>query len=411
MIRIVMVSCNTLRLRSDHHPLNPLSRFTGLPGSLQLVIITFLIILCSCPAFADDSFTTQICETPGVAFTASPSTAGPYPVTVHFEAKESGCINCQWTWTVGRTGWESSTYEDSYHYTNMLDYTFTRPGRYYVDVEVFVPDQCNGFNTASRARHEIEITGPALGGEGACLLIENNAHTLTPAEARSPMGRSPEFFADTLRCANCDYSWIIYKVDGDSFQDRRGRVREIMLNSGDIIPGSNKQRFTHDFQEAGTYEIISIVNNPTTCPKDMFNGGEHWTEVYYNVLEAEGAGDQVTIQTPPTTYPSLSPPLDETPAISPTQTPNPSMTPVPGRTYRATGDGVKELVPITTQQTLATLPPGRGGGPPTLRQRDGVPMRENTAATTPSTTTTRSPGFALAVTLCAGLVVLILRRK
>jgi hypothetical protein len=408
-----MVSLKIFRLRSDCPLPFSASRFSRLSGFWTLGVIALLMILCTSPASADDSFTTQLCETPGIDFTASLSAAGPYPVTVHFEAKESGCTNCQWTWTVGRPGWESATYEDTYHYPNMLDYTFVRPGRYNIDVEVFVPDQCNGYKAISHARHEIEVTGPALGGEGACLIIDNNVHTLTPAEARGEMGRSPEFFADAARCAACDYSWIIYKLDGDSIQGRRGRAREIPLSSGDIIPGTNNQRITHDFQEGGTYEIISIVNNPPACPKDMFNGGEHWTEVYYNVAGSEGYPGEVFVRTTPTTYPSLSPPPEVTTAISPTMPLNPSMTPVPGRTYRPTGEGVKELVPITTQQTLANLPPGRGGGAPTLRQRDGVPVGETTAsATSPTTaTTTRSPGFELPLVVGAWLVALVMFRK
>ncbi|NMB79280.1 MAG: hypothetical protein GYA23_09340, partial [Methanomicrobiales archaeon] len=129
----------------------PVTR-TIVAGILLILLLPALVV----PAAADD-FTTKVCENPGVEFTYFPATAGPYPATVHFEAKESNCVNCQWTWTIGRVGFESATYEDTFHYNNIMEYTFNRPGRYYVNVEVFVPDQCDGWKSAASKQEIIEI--------------------------------------------------------------------------------------------------------------------------------------------------------------------------------------------------------------------------------------------------------------
>jgi len=385
-------------------------------------IAVFLVLLALVvPVTAADDFSTQLCENPAVEFTYFPTNAGPYPATVHFEAKETGCSNCQWTWTVGRVGFDSSTYEDTFYYNNALDYTFNRPGSWFVRAEVYVPDQCGGFSSTSMRQEIIEISGEPLGGSGACMWLERGVIWVDPYESRGVTGRSPDFIASAPTCINCEYSWEIFEIedpgtnpDWNSIQIYK--VRDIPLESGDITQGYGNRMMSHTFQHPGVYQVAATVRNPAACPKDKFStGGEQTAYAYYIIPDpSKPYADTVT------TYPSMSvvPDITTVPVtttITPTWTLQQDAVPV-NRSFRATGDGVRTLEPIYTPAVVTTsVTLSRGGqvrgGPVTTQDRGLYHPGATEALPETSPTTTRTPGFALPAVICAGLVVLVMWRK
>lgn len=417
-----MVSLRHLVFRARDYPLaRPHSGIrifsTGIP------FLIFLLAFIS-PVAAGNDFSTQLCETPDVTFTYFPTTAGPWPATVHFEAKESNCINCQWTWTVGRVDVNSATYEDTFHYNNLLDYTFNRPGKFFVTVEVLVPDQCTGFPATASKQEIIEITGEPLGGNGACLWLDRGVLWADPYESWGVTGRSPDFVASAPTCINCEYSWEIFEIedpgpnrDWNSIQIYK--VRDIPLESGDIYQNYGNRMISHNFQQPGFYQLAATVRNPASCPKDKFStGGEQTAYAYYIIPDTSKPYAEV-----PPAYPSLSVMPDITTVSATTTTVAPSLTQqldaiLVNRTFRPTGEGVKELVPVYTPgpvTTSVTLAGSDRAGRPVTTTRDrtvpGGQAADIVATTIPPATTTRSPGFALPLVFCAGLVVLVLRYR
>ena len=320
------------------------------------------------------------------------------------------CSNCQYHWRVFKerpylTG--ELIYEN---YNPSFITSFSEAGTYTVDLNVTSPqpvcDATLAFDLAMKSIKAIDRC-PANS-----LAIEIQQ----PSERSIPGETAGSFWTATTskECDGCQYTWSLYRTSDEVFAD------PIPLASSNTVNFQGKPALQYTFTDVGRYKINVIISNPPDrgCNPNYYSS---WTVIHTveapfieaPVPEVPGPSESITIN-PATTTSAVNPTLTGTqPQVTNTVIPaatQPVGT-IPQGTVQPTGQATAR--PAGTPAPAQTSSENRASGlAPVVTT--GTSAESGLGAATlaaPMTTTKKSPGFALAGALCAGLLVLVMRRK
>jgi hypothetical protein len=289
-------------------------------------------------------------------------------------------------------------------------------------------ESCPNFPYTATSSQIIEITDPTPAGgvDGICsnprdafIMTTSITNTLsngvyTANTGQHDFGAQPNSGQGRF-CNNCVYTWKIqHSVDASGWGD----WEDVPLDPYTSTQQGLGSSLNYDFARPGFYAVTVEANNPPGCPG-----------VDVRVYTPQIMKKEVSILPSPTVTTSMGYAMEEkssykktapdtilelvTPTVIVTKSTQeilPQVLLTVGTTY--------PINPSSTLQPGSTIVPQQtlrgSGGPSTTIPATQATITATAPSVNPSSsmsTTTRTPGFALWITLCAGLVVLVLRRK
>ncbi len=400
----------------------------GIVRKITVLLALCVMIIGICPPAAADD-----CIQPVVTLSPANSNGEIGSVLSFTASTQNPCPNCDYSFRIVKTWDELGNWAYNQNIPlgnndispvdrNIMAHGFTDVGMYEVHVTVTNPSTCTPASQGE-AVAGLVIARPQtpIGFNGACSDPLSVGADVIQSSQTSEIGSStpPSWTAYTsAACYDCYYTWSVWKITPDTWvpYPSAGNNEWLMAGTGGRAP------FTFRFTEPGDYKINVKVANPTQCP----NSGWYTSMTAIHHVTAPAVGGQpsdplvispVALEVPATGTPGTTP----APTSAVTQ-PQVTYTAIPGTTQpvatipqgtlRPTGQATAQIsVTPAPASSYGTDKQASVAAPVVTTAAPGgsVPAAPTTAA--PMTATTRAPGFAFAGALCAGLVVLVLRRK
>jgi hypothetical protein len=401
----------------------------------EIVAILFLLASCFIPVSADDGPVAGIpCHSPRITNIISSTTPTGYaPLTITFTPQVTDCYECGYLWSITES--VAGGLGTNYYHERELTHTFAEPGGYTVQLRIFenMP-ACTGETSEATAYQSVNLHAPPSivtptqnvnCPDISTMTLEVRQTSDSTALVQYPSGsRSVQlrwFSSLSGSCPTCVYTWSIYKMT-DTFEP-------VSLGSGDILARYDGAALQHTFNQPGTYKIYLRMTNADSCPYTGDSRPYLPASVIHHVTDPVATPTiPIAMAIPPDdlTEVTLSPPV--APGSAPVNPGVSATTAVPAPAP-AQLQAANTILPMATQLPV-TVPQGTwqpAGTPvPALANADNpaanaapgvttaVPGGSGAAGVSPVAAplgTTRTPGFALGITLCAGLLVMTLRKK
>jgi len=392
---------------SDLHALPerkfPMLSCSHIPWSIFFAVL-ILATICIHPVSADEPACYQRTEIGNIYISAQ---SADMNTPVEISAQMAVCDQCYYHWYVSynNAGYLEQISEFT---TSSFTTTFTRPGTYEILLKASNPKPTCGMDDVGSATMSktLVVTDPCPAVRS---LVEIGQQRQT-----SQVGETSVWWATSSpSCPGCTFTWSLWKFTGDSWV-------QYPIGENDVHTENQRPEFFHMFTEPGDYKINARMNNPQNCENSEGQLNYASMSINHRVTSASGSTEQgtspqVVDPAPLSTTSSVTPAATATLSLQGTQlqvtntvipaATQPVMT-IPQGTVQPSGQA-------TGRQAGTPAPTPAGADNPASGQVSAVPTDRSasTGIDVPAAQPTRTPGFTLPLALCAGLLVLIMRRK